>query len=88
MASCHSRLAHSAIGLAWGGENIYCAEVQNALMDHPDVAEAALIGRADDRWGEIAVAVLTLRDNQIVGIGTLPNFSVPGSLGSSLRRMS
>ncbi|AZG44525.1 fatty-acid--CoA ligase FadD5 [Gordonia insulae] len=43
-----------------GGENIYCAEVENALYGHPSIAEAAIIGRADDRWGEVPVAVVVL----------------------------
>nr|WP_275106576.1 AMP-binding protein [Nocardioides daphniae] len=34
-----------------GGENIYCAEVENAIANHPAVREVAVIGRADDRWG-------------------------------------
>ena len=40
-----------------GGENIYCAEVENALAAHPDIVEVAVIGRAHDKWGEIPVAV-------------------------------
>ncbi|MGV0625669.1 fatty-acid--CoA ligase FadD5 [Mycolicibacter minnesotensis] len=43
-----------------GGENIYCAEVENALADHPDIAEVAVIGRAHERWGEVPVAVAAL----------------------------
>jgi long-chain acyl-CoA synthetase len=35
-----------------GGENVYPAEVENALLAHPDVADAAVIGVPDDRWGE------------------------------------
>jgi fatty-acyl-CoA synthase len=57
-----------------GGENIYCAEVENALMDHPAVAEVAVIGRADDRWGEVAVAVLALHSAQSIEIGDLTAF--------------
>jgi len=41
-----------------GGENVYCAEVENVLAADPDVVEAAVIGRADPRWGEFPVAVL------------------------------
>ncbi|GAA2065205.1 fatty-acid--CoA ligase FadD5 [Williamsia deligens] len=41
-----------------GGENIYCVEVENALAAHPAVREVAVIGRPDDRWGEVAVAVV------------------------------
>ena len=44
-----------------GVENIYPAEVENALMGHPDVADAAVIGVPDDRWGEAVKAVIVLR---------------------------
>ncbi len=40
-----------------GGENIYCAEVENVLAGHPGIVEVAVIGRADDRWGEVPIAV-------------------------------
>jgi len=43
-----------------GGENIYCAEVENALAAHPAIVEVAVIGRADDKWGEVPVAVVAL----------------------------
>ena len=43
-----------------GGENVYCAEVENALADHPDVVEVAVIGRPHERWGEVPVAVAAL----------------------------
>lgn len=41
-----------------GGENIYPAEIENLLLAHPDIAEAAVIGQPDTRWGEVAVAVV------------------------------
>jgi len=41
-----------------GGENIYCAEVENALAAYPGIAEVAVIGRPHERWGETPVAVL------------------------------
>jgi fatty-acyl-CoA synthase len=40
-----------------GGENIYCAEVENVLAAHPAIVEVAVIARPDDRWGEVPVAV-------------------------------
>src|SRR5256885_5165360 len=39
-----------------GGENIYPAEVERVLVAHPDVAEGAVIGRADAKWQEVPVA--------------------------------
>ncbi|MFN0162232.1 MAG: acyl-CoA synthetase [Burkholderiales bacterium] len=41
-----------------GGENIYPAELENVLADCPDILESAVIGRADAKWGEMAVAVV------------------------------
>ncbi|WP_433600229.1 fatty-acid--CoA ligase FadD5 [Nocardia sp. CA-135953] len=45
-----------------GGENIYCAEVENVLFSHPKIREAAVIGRAHEKWGEVPVAVVALVD--------------------------
>jgi fatty-acyl-CoA synthase len=45
-----------------GGENIYPAEVEQALYTHPAVAECAVIGVADATWGEVGRAVVVLRD--------------------------
>jgi len=44
-----------------GGENIYPAEVENVLLDHPAVAECGVIGVADSRWGEVGRVVVVLR---------------------------
>jgi fatty-acyl-CoA synthase len=44
-----------------GGENVYPAEVEAALHDHPDVVEAAVIGVPDERWGEVCAAFVVLR---------------------------
>jgi len=44
-----------------GGENIYSAEVEHILAHHPAIAEVAVIGRADERWGEVPVAVVVAR---------------------------
>ena len=45
-----------------GGENISCQEVEAALYEHPDVAEAAVFGLADERLGEVPAAVVVPRD--------------------------
>ena len=41
-----------------GGYNVYSAEVEQALMQHPDVYEAAVIGLPDEKWGERVTAVI------------------------------
>jgi acyl-CoA synthetase (AMP-forming)/AMP-acid ligase II len=41
-----------------GGENVYPAEVENALYEHPHVSEAAVIGVPDETWGEAVKAVI------------------------------
>ncbi|MCV7258617.1 fatty-acid--CoA ligase FadD5 [Mycobacterium shimoidei] len=40
-----------------GGENIYCAEVENVLASHPAIVEVAVIGRPHEKWGEVPIAV-------------------------------
>ncbi len=49
-----------------GGENVYPAEVEKVLAAHPALAEAAVIGVPDDRWGETVKAVVVGRPGQPV----------------------
>ena len=49
------RLKHVVIS---GGENIYPAELERIIRDLPGVAEVAVVGKADPRWGEVPVAVV------------------------------
>jgi long-chain acyl-CoA synthetase len=44
-----------------GGENVYPAEVENALSGHPDVADVAVIGVPDEKWGETVKAIVVRR---------------------------
>lgn len=44
-----------------GGENVYPAEVENVLYQLPEVAEAAIIGVPNEKWGEVGLAVLALK---------------------------
>ena len=46
-----------------GGENIASSEIERVLYEHDSVLEAAVIGRPDDRWGEVPVAFVVLRQN-------------------------
>lgn len=46
-----------------GGENVYPAEVESVLVEHPAVVEAAVVGMPDERWGEVGVAVVATRDS-------------------------
>ena len=45
-----------------GGENIYPAEIEDLLLGHPDIAECAVIGVQDDKWGEVPRAVVVPRE--------------------------
>ncbi|MEK4486815.1 o-succinylbenzoate--CoA ligase [Psychrobacillus sp. FSL H8-0484] len=46
-----------------GGENIYPAEVEQALVKHPAVKEAGVAGRSDDKWGQVPVAFVVLKED-------------------------
>jgi fatty-acyl-CoA synthase len=70
-----------------GGENIYCAEVENVLAAHPAIIEVAVIGHPDDQWGEVPIAVaavaesgLTLADLDEFLTGRLARYKHPKGL--------
>lgn len=44
-----------------GGENVYPAEIEDVLHAHPEVADVAVVGAPDERWGEVCVAFVVLR---------------------------
>ena len=48
-----------------GGENIYSAEVENAIASHPAVAQCAVIGIPSDRWGETVHAVIVAKPGEV-----------------------
>jgi len=68
-----------------GGFNAYPAEIENALLRHPDVAQAAVVGIPDERLGEVGMAFLVLRPGadltpaSLVGWcrGQMANYKVP-----------
>lgn len=47
--------------IIYAGENIYPAEIEAVLMEHPSIAEVAIIGIENDRWGEIVKAFIVLK---------------------------
>jgi fatty-acyl-CoA synthase len=57
-----------------GGENVYPAEVENVLAGHPAVAEAAVIGVPDERWGESGRAIVVLRANTSATVDEIKSF--------------
>lgn len=54
-----------------GGENIYCAEVERALGEHPGVREVLAVGAPDSRLGEVPVAVVVPQPGHFLGAGEL-----------------
>ena len=68
-----------------GGENVYALEVENVLADHPDIAEVAVVGVPDQRWGEAVLAVVASRAGLAITLdqvrehcrGKLGGFKVP-----------
>ena len=54
-----------------GGENVYAAEVEAVFVAHEAVAEAALIGQTDSKWGEVGVMVVVLNNSRSVDENTL-----------------
>ena len=71
-----------------GGENVYPAEVENVLYQLPQIAEAAIIGVPDDRWGETGIAFISLKEGESLEekeiiqhcIDNLAKFKVPKSV--------
>ena len=71
-----------------GGENVYPAEVENAIFELPQVAEAAVIGVRDERWGEAGRAIValktgaTLSETEVLDFlkGRLAKYKVPKSV--------
>jgi fatty-acyl-CoA synthase len=54
-----------------GGENVAGSEVERVLYEHDAVLEAAVVGRPDERWGEVPVAYVVLRQGATVTAGQL-----------------
>ncbi|QAU33406.1 long-chain fatty acid--CoA ligase [Janthinobacterium sp. 17J80-10] len=62
-----------------GGENVYPAEVESVLYAHPAIAECAVVGAPDDKWGERVVAIAVLKPGAALTLEELRRFA-EGSL--------
>jgi fatty-acyl-CoA synthase len=63
LAHCDAQGFYTVVGrskdmIISGGENIYPAELENLLANCPQIADCAVVGQSDPRWGEVAVAVI------------------------------
>ncbi len=48
-----------------GGENLFLAEIENAMLEHPAVAEVAVAGTPDEKWGEVVACFLRTKDDML-----------------------
>ena len=60
-----------------GGENVYPAEIENILYGHKAVAEVAVVGMPDDKWGEAVVAVVALNPDTELSLEELRKYAEP-----------
>jgi len=58
-----------------GGENVYPAEVENAMYGHPDIAEVAVIGVPDAKWGEAVKAVVVVKPGHAADAASILDFT-------------
>jgi len=71
-----------------GGENVYPAEVENIIFQLPQIAEAAVIGVKDPKWGEVGRAVIVIKEGRSVTVdeildhlkGSLAKYKIPKSV--------
>jgi fatty-acyl-CoA synthase len=59
-----------------GGENVYPAEVESVLFEHPAITEVAVIGLPDEKWGEAVTAVAAVTDGSDLTLEVLRDFAV------------
>jgi len=69
-----------------GGENIYTAEIERVLLEHPEVLEAAVVGLADATWGEMVAALLVCEGSSAPGSEAVINFCRESLAGFKLPR--
>jgi fatty-acyl-CoA synthase len=60
-----------------GGENVYPAEVEGVLYRHEHIAEVAVLGLPDEKWGEAVTAVVALHEGRELSLEELRAFAEP-----------
>ncbi len=70
-----------------GGENVYPVEVEEALAQHPDIAEVAVIGVPDERWGETVMALVIPRPGAALAADELTAYARERLAGYKLPRI-
>ena len=58
-----------------GGENVYPAEVESALYEHDDINEVAIFGLPDEKWGEVVVAAIAMKEGKSLELPDLRSFA-------------
>ncbi len=58
-----------------GGENVFPGEVEAALLEHPQIAEAVVVGVPDERWGEVGRAFIVARGGKMLATDELTAFT-------------
>ncbi|MDZ7675382.1 MAG: fatty acid--CoA ligase family protein [Acidimicrobiales bacterium] len=58
-----------------GGENVAPAEIEEVLLDHPDIAACAVVGVPDDEWGQRIAAAIVVRDGSSLDEAAVQDFA-------------
>lgn len=60
-----------------GGENVYAAEVESVVLEHPAILNVAVVGAPDETWGEMVVAAIVVRPGTTIDVEELRDFCGP-----------
>lgn len=69
-----------------GAENIYPREVEDQLLEHPEVLEVAVIGEPDPKWGQIVVGYIVLKEGSTIEANDLDQYLIEGEKLAPFKR--